>query len=102
MAFCIQNIKGQWRQKTYFLQKYIASLSLSFSNPYVNSCLTPWSPFVNHIHTAGTIFVIVTTESVFLILSVLQMFDIMKRHSANLVSNMKKKADKDESLDLKE
>ncbi|XP_062290346.1 cytochrome P450 3A40-like [Scomber scombrus] len=31
-----------------------------------------------------------------------EMFDIMKHHSANLVSNMKKKSDKDESLDMKE
>ncbi|KAM7419599.1 hypothetical protein PAMA_016617 [Pampus argenteus] len=30
------------------------------------------------------------------------MFDIMKHHSANLISNMKKKADKDEVLELKE
>uniref|UniRef100_A0A4W6CQK2 Cytochrome P450 3A n=1 Tax=Lates calcarifer TaxID=8187 RepID=A0A4W6CQK2_LATCA len=31
-----------------------------------------------------------------------EMFDIMKRHSANLISSMKKKADKDEPLELKE
>ncbi|XP_078146994.1 cytochrome P450 3A40-like isoform X2 [Centroberyx gerrardi] len=31
-----------------------------------------------------------------------EMFDIMKHHSANLVSSMKKKADKDEVLELKE
>uniref|UniRef100_A0A3B3CHX4 Cytochrome P450 3A n=1 Tax=Oryzias melastigma TaxID=30732 RepID=A0A3B3CHX4_ORYME len=31
-----------------------------------------------------------------------EMFDIMKHHSANLVSSMKKKADKDEPLELKE
>ncbi|KAM7394532.1 hypothetical protein PAMP_021329 [Pampus punctatissimus] len=31
-----------------------------------------------------------------------EMFGIMKHHSANLVSNMKKKADKDEVLELKE
>ncbi|KAM7419598.1 hypothetical protein PAMA_016617 [Pampus argenteus] len=31
-----------------------------------------------------------------------EMFDIMKHHSANLISNMKKKADKDEVLELKE
>ncbi|XP_013866851.1 cytochrome P450 3A30 [Austrofundulus limnaeus] len=31
-----------------------------------------------------------------------EMFDIMKRHSANLVSSMKKKVDKDEPLELKE
>ncbi|XP_041640052.1 cytochrome P450 3A40-like [Cheilinus undulatus] len=31
-----------------------------------------------------------------------EMFDIMKRHSANLISNMKKKADKNEPLELKE
>ncbi|XP_029911948.1 cytochrome P450 3A56-like [Myripristis murdjan] len=31
-----------------------------------------------------------------------EMFDIMKHHSANLISSMKKKADKDEALELKE
>ncbi|KAK5865791.1 hypothetical protein PBY51_020033 [Eleginops maclovinus] len=31
-----------------------------------------------------------------------EMFGIMKRHSANLISSMKKKADKDEPLELKE
>ncbi|XP_020495364.2 cytochrome P450 3A40 [Labrus bergylta] len=31
-----------------------------------------------------------------------EMFDIMKHHSANLISGMKKKADKDEPLELKE
>uniref|UniRef100_A0A3Q3LE64 unspecific monooxygenase n=1 Tax=Mastacembelus armatus TaxID=205130 RepID=A0A3Q3LE64_9TELE len=31
-----------------------------------------------------------------------EMFDIMKHHSANLISSMKKKADKDEPLELKE
>nr|XP_040042234.1 cytochrome P450 3A40-like isoform X5 [Gasterosteus aculeatus aculeatus] len=31
-----------------------------------------------------------------------EMFDIMKHHSANLTSSMKKKADKDEPLELKE
>ncbi|KAM9362463.1 cytochrome P450 3A40-like [Symphorus nematophorus] len=31
-----------------------------------------------------------------------EMFDIMKHHSANLVSSMKKTADKDEALELKE
>ncbi|KAM4603947.1 cytochrome P450 3A40-like [Polymixia lowei] len=31
-----------------------------------------------------------------------EMFDIMKHHSANLVNSMKKKADKDEVLDMKE
>ncbi|XP_028264937.1 cytochrome P450 3A40 [Parambassis ranga] len=31
-----------------------------------------------------------------------EMFDIMKHHSTNLVSSMKKKADKDEPLELKE
>ncbi|XP_041640225.1 cytochrome P450 3A40-like [Cheilinus undulatus] len=31
-----------------------------------------------------------------------EMFDIMKRHSANLISNMKKKADKNEPLEMKE
>ncbi|KAM3624158.1 uncharacterized protein V6R79_019912 [Siganus canaliculatus] len=31
-----------------------------------------------------------------------EMFDIMKRHSATLLSNMKKKADKNEPLELKE
>ncbi|XP_041640995.1 cytochrome P450 3A40-like [Cheilinus undulatus] len=31
-----------------------------------------------------------------------EMFDIMKRHSANLISNMKKKSDRDEPLELKE
>ncbi|XP_041838222.1 cytochrome P450 3A30 [Melanotaenia boesemani] len=31
-----------------------------------------------------------------------EMFDIMKHHSSNLVNSMKKKADKDEPLDLKE
>lgn len=31
-----------------------------------------------------------------------QMFDIMKQHSAVLISSMKKKADKDEPLELKE
>uniref|UniRef100_A0A3Q0SDR9 unspecific monooxygenase n=1 Tax=Amphilophus citrinellus TaxID=61819 RepID=A0A3Q0SDR9_AMPCI len=35
-------------------------------------------------------------------LSVPQMFDIMKQHSAILISTMKKKADKDEPLELKE
>lgn len=30
------------------------------------------------------------------------MFEIMKHHSANLTSSMKKKADKDEVLELKE
>lgn len=36
------------------------------------------------------------------LLSMLQMFDIMKRHSANLVSSMKKKVDEDEPLEMKE
>uniref|UniRef100_A0A7N9ANS6 unspecific monooxygenase n=1 Tax=Mastacembelus armatus TaxID=205130 RepID=A0A7N9ANS6_9TELE len=31
-----------------------------------------------------------------------EMFDIMKHHSANLISSMKKRADKDEPLELKE
>ncbi|XP_029288155.1 LOW QUALITY PROTEIN: cytochrome P450 3A40-like [Cottoperca gobio] len=31
-----------------------------------------------------------------------EMFDIMKHHSANLISSMKKKADKDEPLEMKE
>ncbi|KAM3864640.1 cytochrome P450 3A40-like [Diretmus argenteus] len=31
-----------------------------------------------------------------------EMFDIMKHHSANLISSMKKKAEKDEALELKE
>lgn len=31
-----------------------------------------------------------------------EMFEIMKRHSANLLSSMKKKADKDEAIELKE
>ncbi|XP_040003378.1 cytochrome P450 3A40-like isoform X2 [Xiphias gladius] len=31
-----------------------------------------------------------------------EMFDLMKQHSANLISSMAKKADKDEPLDLKE
>ncbi|KAF7663308.1 hypothetical protein LDENG_00213630 [Lucifuga dentata] len=31
-----------------------------------------------------------------------EMFDIMKRHSANLINSMKKKSDKDEALELKE
>lgn len=31
-----------------------------------------------------------------------QMFSIMKHHSANLLSSMKKKADKDEPLEMKE
>lgn len=51
-----------------------------------------------------SLFISASDVSVFLwcLLSVLQMFDIMKRHSANLVSSMKKKADEDEPLELKE
>lgn len=36
------------------------------------------------------------------VMPLFQMFDIMKRHSANLISNMQKKADKDQPLEMKE